>query len=682
MKKNLLLLLIAGFWGTLQAQNVPVQSSRVYKVKRFLPAWYFAKAENSSKVSLTPNNNTNKRSPVKHIKRFDNLTSATKVYIGSAQNLFGVITPECTQVSANQDLNMVGVTHRESAGLNFGDGAYETDYSLNGGTTWDTATAVVFKLAAGSNTSGTRYPNGVILNPVGNTSGPQAYAITNGPHTNGTSWDSVAYGSIQFDSLYTNMQETLMYPNVTTAALDVFSPPHFMSVSNDSVVHSVEEAYTLNATTSDYQAFYGAVVNKGVWNGATHLVTWTSSVIRPAFVSTDGITAPVDSDAELSGVGMAWSQDGSVGYVVFFGDLDSAGYNFCSYQPIVYKSTDHGTTWLMMPLFNFSTIPNLVQFLRPTIDSANVRLPFWDINGDSAYYDGHDYDMTVDMNYNLHIFGAIEAGAIANPDSSGYTYNPAVSGGRYIYDVYTTSDGGWKADFLDSLISPLGIDAAASSWSSTADGAIVWGARIQATRTTDGSKVFCTWTDDFNSDEIILLPDIATIGIDIATNLKTPPTRVTTDGDNFFLMVSDIALPTGDSCWSIPCAVVADPAAPDEGLTPIEFWDVQGATLCNSDFNTTSIPQIVNTNAGFSITQNYPNPFNNVTKFNVNLVKESSVSVDVYNMFGQKIYSIASQNMEPGSHSVSINGAGWDVGVYFYKVTVNNQSITKKMVVQ
>lgn len=675
MKKTLFFLLMAGVVGSVEAQNAPQQSSKVVKAVNLLPPYYSAKAE---KVSAA-----NSPAVVKsvHHARHNAQLAANKVYVGSAQNILGIITAECTQVDVNESLNMISFTHRESAGLNFGTGVYQTDYSTDGGTTWDTAKALVFKGDSAS-AAGVRYPNGVILNPSGNTNASQAFAVTSGPHTNGSSWDSTVFGSVRFDGSHVSQYETVMYPNVNSERLNVFSPPHFMQTTDDSVIHSVEEAWTLDASSTNFYGYYGAVINTGTWSGATNSVTWTKTVIRPHFVSGAGLGAPVDSEADISATAMAWSQDGSVGYVVFFGDLDSTGYNYASYQPIVYKSTDHGATWNMMPLYNFANIPNLVKYLKPAIDS-NVRLPFWDINGDSAgYYTGHDVDVTVDMNNNLHIFGVIESGAIANPDSSGYTYYPFEAPGRYLYDVYTTSaSGGWQATFLDSLICPEGIDVNETQWNGS-EGAFTWGARVQASRTTDGSKVFCTWLDDANSgDEQMISPDIYTIGIDVTNGTKTPPTRITTDGENYFTQVSDIVLPNG-SCWNIPVVEMVDPAGSSSGLNPIEFYYVPGVTLCSSDF-TTGVGTISgSTGSGFSVSPNYPNPFNNTTQFNIGMTKENLVSVDVFNVFGQKVYSIPAQQMPAGNHLMTINANGWSSGVYFFRVTVGDETKTQKMVVQ
>ncbi len=270
-------------------------------------------------------------------------------------------------------------------------------------------------------------------------------------------------------------------------------------------------------------------------------------------------------------------------------------------------------------------------------------------------------------------------------DSGGYSYNPAISLPKYIFDLYTTTaNGGWKAELLDSLETPEGIDASNTNWTSTANGSLVWGARIQATRTHDGKKVFCTLSslDDYVPETEMLSPDITSVGVDVTTNMKTSPMRATNDGDNWFLQVSDIAIPNG-SCWDIPCVVAADPAAPDEGITPVEFMYVKGNTFCNSDFTIpVAINTVKNSNASFSISSNYPNPFNNITNFSINLTNESVVSVVVYNLLGEVVYTIPAQKMNNGTHLITLNGSNWNSGVYFYSVIADGQSITKKMVVQ
>ena len=96
--------------------------------------------------------------------------------------------------------------------------------------------------------------------------------------------------------------------------------------------------------------------------------------------------------------------------------------------------------------------------------------------------------------------------------------------------------------------------------------------------------------------------------------------------------------------------------------------------------STTSVQTLAPKN--FTIGQNFPNPFSNTTQFNITLPNNNLVSVDVYNLFGQKVYSIPSQQMSSGIHLMTINGSGWSAGVYFYRVTVGDQTVTQKMMVK
>jgi hypothetical protein len=65
----------------------------------------------------------------------------------------------------------------------------------------------------------------------------------------------------------------------------------------------------------------------------------------------------------------------------------------------------------------------------------------------------------------------------------------------------------------------------------------------------------------------------------------------------------------------------------------------------------------------FALAQNYPNPFNPTTKISFDVAKESSISLEIYNMLGQKIRSlIDNQRYQPGVYSEVIWDAKDDQG--------------------
>jgi hypothetical protein len=81
---------------------------------------------------------------------------------------------------------------------------------------------------------------------------------------------------------------------------------------------------------------------------------------------------------------------------------------------------------------------------------------------------------------------------------------------------------------------------------------------------------------------------------------------------------------------------------------------------------------------------NYPNPFNPRTSINFSLATPGTVKLEVFNILGQKIRTLVDGHMEPGIHTISWDskdesGASVASGAYFYKLTTDDYSSTKKM---
>lgn len=84
---------------------------------------------------------------------------------------------------------------------------------------------------------------------------------------------------------------------------------------------------------------------------------------------------------------------------------------------------------------------------------------------------------------------------------------------------------------------------------------------------------------------------------------------------------------------------------------------------------------------GFSLDQNYPNPFNPTTTIHFDVPPPGSkVSLNVYNMLGQKVKTLAGGYMHAGSYSVSFDGENMPSGAYIYRLETENGSIYGKMV--
>jgi len=83
--------------------------------------------------------------------------------------------------------------------------------------------------------------------------------------------------------------------------------------------------------------------------------------------------------------------------------------------------------------------------------------------------------------------------------------------------------------------------------------------------------------------------------------------------------------------------------------------------------------------AAFSVAQNSPNPFNPATTISFSLAEAGAVTIEVYNVAGQKVDTIVDGFMNAGSHSVIWDASDFSAGVYFYTVKSGGLSRTMKM---
>ncbi len=115
----------------------------------------------------------------------------------------------------------------------------------------------------------------------------------------------------------------------------------------------------------------------------------------------------------------------------------------------------------------------------------------------------------------------------------------------------------------------------------------------------------------------------------------------------------------------------------------LEQIDLDGSVHYSESVQATILTGTAEGNAlpkEYSLRQNYPNPFNPSTIIKYELPTESRVSLEVFNLIGQKVATVVEGVKPAGSHEVSFNASGLTSGVYMYKLSAGNQVFTKKMV--
>jgi hypothetical protein len=87
---------------------------------------------------------------------------------------------------------------------------------------------------------------------------------------------------------------------------------------------------------------------------------------------------------------------------------------------------------------------------------------------------------------------------------------------------------------------------------------------------------------------------------------------------------------------------------------------------------------------GFELDQNYPNPFNPSTTIDFTIPEPVKVTLEVYNVNGQRVATLVDGWLDSGHHSVEWNavddeGSSVATGVYLYRLTAGDVVATKKM---
>ena len=84
--------------------------------------------------------------------------------------------------------------------------------------------------------------------------------------------------------------------------------------------------------------------------------------------------------------------------------------------------------------------------------------------------------------------------------------------------------------------------------------------------------------------------------------------------------------------------------------------------------------------SGYLLGQNYPNPVKESTTISYSIPVNSKVLIKVFDMGGREIQTIEAGDRQAGTYSILFDTKQLQKGEYFYRLTANNFSETKKFV--
>jgi hypothetical protein len=111
--------------------------------------------------------------------------------------------------------------------------------------------------------------------------------------------------------------------------------------------------------------------------------------------------------------------------------------------------------------------------------------------------------------------------------------------------------------------------------------------------------------------------------------------------------------------------------------TPSE-WEIVAIVGADATYATSN--ETTTQPVSFELEQNYPNPFNPTTTIRFSLASAQNVTLDVYNMLGQKVATlIQGQNLPAGVHTQMFDASSLASGMYVYRITTQDFAQSRSM---
>jgi hypothetical protein len=614
--------------------------------------------------------------------------------LGTATNVFTIITTEQNQVIAVDSLDLIAFIHRNDITVFGGSsGQLRYDISIDGGATFSNDIGILNPLS----TRNARYPNMTLFHNAGGTNPLDARMVYAAPtiDNGGTVWDGHVVG----------MSE------VTTTGMPTGTENYVLQGIGGYIPTGLCQSaqgvfWTVDGKSSPGGGIDGDIyVNKGVYNVGTQDVDWVRWDTIPANHYT-----LVNGDPVVQGLNIAFAPDGQTGWVAWSGDL--VGGPDSTLQPIFSKTTDCGMTWSNPVEFDLNSIPWVKDSLQTLwIDSLGNPAA----NGRATC--SYDADLTVDVNGNPH-FGVVI--------TSGIDYRVISGLAKFLADITTTNGGTtWTIDYISPILSFRTQDFGTSP-------IVVMDNFVQLARDEGGCNIFFSWADSDTAtvtgngngtgfgEPDNLAPNLRMSAKNVVSGLKTYPRLVTDldllwDGAILFPTLAPIVL-SDPSGWRLPIVTVTmsgnDPLAPASfwyfgndaifdntgWCTPASMqlsWDFYGNNAFVSPCSTTPVaycnrpvngPCVVIGVAdalasGLRLDDAYPNPASGTARISFFLPEQAEVKLSLLNHIGQEVAVIGAGEYGAGQHDLNLNTSLLASGMYFYQLKSGLSAISRKLLV-
>jgi len=175
------------------------------------------------------------------------------------------------------------------------------------------------------------------------------------------------------------------------------------------------------------------------------------------------------------------------------------------------------------------------------------------------------------------------------------------------------------------------------------------------------------------------------------------PLAVTPDGKLWFANFGSTSTSTYGLCWFDGTSFGIFPQQQTGGLPHAQIYDLEvkniqngyelwiscasrGVAVLTVETSVTNQEETKSLPADFMLNQNYPNPFNPSTTISFSIPTSGFASIKVYDILGNEISTLINDDLSAGSYEIDFKADGLTSGVYFYTLSTQNFTSTKKMI--